>query len=143
MAVPISAHDLDRVSARESFKADSSQDLIANAELPIQNGLSALVVDKLGANVLEVSKDDLLEAVDKVGNAAATVRKELKRKGLAMPEDDKPLKPDDFPLNSEGKKIKKQDGTPIAETTDPAVASDVADRLNEDEARREQDKWSA
>jgi hypothetical protein len=31
----------------------------------------------------------------------------------------------------------------IAVTPDPAVATDVADRLNEDEARREEDKWSA
>jgi hypothetical protein len=45
--------------------------------------------------------------------------------------------------NAEGKKIKKQDGTPIANTDDPAVASDVAERLNKDEARREEDKWSA
>ena len=55
----------------------------------------------------------------------------------------KPLQPNDFPVNAEGKKIKKQDGTPIANTDDPAVAADVAERLNEDEARREQDKWSA
>jgi hypothetical protein len=43
----------------------------------------------------------------------------------------------------DGTKIKKQDGTPIAETQDPAVAEDIADRLNEDDARREEDKWSA
>jgi hypothetical protein len=55
----------------------------------------------------------------------------------------KPLKPDDFPVNADGKKIKKQDGTEIADTDDPAVASDVAERLNDDEARREEDKWSA
>ena len=55
----------------------------------------------------------------------------------------KPLKPDDFPVNAEGKKIKKQDGTPIANTDDSTVAADVAERLNEDEARREEDKWSA
>jgi hypothetical protein len=55
----------------------------------------------------------------------------------------KPLKPDDFPVSAEGKKIKKQDGTPIANAEDPAVANDVAERLNEDEARREEDKWSA
>ena len=55
----------------------------------------------------------------------------------------KPLKPDDFPVSADGKKIKKQDGTPIANTDDPAVADDVAERLNEDEARREEDKWSA
>jgi hypothetical protein len=61
----------------------------------------------------------------------------------AMSKAQKPLKPDDFPVNAEGKKIKKQDGTPIANTDDPAVAADVAERLNDDEARREEDKWSA
>jgi hypothetical protein len=55
----------------------------------------------------------------------------------------KPLKPRDFPVNADGKEIKKQDGTPIANTDDPALAEDVADRLNDDEARREEDKWSA
>jgi hypothetical protein len=55
----------------------------------------------------------------------------------------KPLKPDDFPVIAEGQKIKKQDGEPIADTEDPALAADVAERLNDDEARREEDKWSA
>jgi hypothetical protein len=55
----------------------------------------------------------------------------------------KPLKPDDFPVSAEDKKIKKQDSTTIANTDDTAVADDVAERLNQDEARREQDKWSA
>ena len=55
----------------------------------------------------------------------------------------KPLEPDDFPVNADGEKIKKQDGTPIAQTDDPAVAEDVAERLNDDEARREEDRWSA
>jgi hypothetical protein len=54
-----------------------------------------------------------------------------------------PLKPEDFPVNAEGEKIKKQDGTPIANTDDPAVAADVAERLNDEEDRREEDKWSA
>ena len=61
----------------------------------------------------------------------------------AMTTGKKPLTPNDFPVNAEGKKIKKQDDTPIANTDDPAVAADVAERLNEDEARREEDKWSA
>ena len=59
------------------------------------------------------------------------------------PKDKKPLAPDDFPVNADGKTIRKQDGTPVADTDDPAVATDVADRLNDDEARREEDKWSA
>jgi hypothetical protein len=55
----------------------------------------------------------------------------------------KPLKPDDFPVNADGTKIKKQDGTTIASTDEPAIAEDVVDRLNADEAQREEDKWSA
>jgi len=31
----------------------------------------------------------------------------------------------------------------VADTEDPAVAADVTERLNDDEARREEDKWSA
>jgi hypothetical protein len=55
----------------------------------------------------------------------------------------KPLKPDDFPVSAEGNKIKTQDGSPIADTNDSAIADDLAERLNEDEDYREQDKWSA
>jgi hypothetical protein len=54
-----------------------------------------------------------------------------------------PLRPEDFPVDVEGQKIKKQDGTPIADAENPAVAAELAERLNEDEARREEDKWSA
>jgi hypothetical protein len=55
----------------------------------------------------------------------------------------KPLRPEDFPVDAEGQKIKKQDGVPIADAESPAVAAEIAERLNEDEARREEDKWSA
>ena len=55
----------------------------------------------------------------------------------------KPLKPEDFPVDAEGLKIKKQNGTPIADAESPAVAAEIAERLNENEARREEDKWSA
>jgi hypothetical protein len=55
----------------------------------------------------------------------------------------KPLKPDDFPVHEDGNKVKKQDGEPIADAKDPAVATDIANRLNDDEARREEDNWSA
>ncbi|WP_213290458.1 hypothetical protein [Bradyrhizobium sp. sGM-13] len=55
----------------------------------------------------------------------------------------KPLSPEDFPVDVEGQKIKKQDGTPIADAETPAVAAEIAERLNENEDRREEDKWSA
>lgn len=99
---------------------------------------------KYWTRALGVTKAELLEAIDKVGNAAAIVRSELKRRELAMSDEKhQPLKADDFPVDAQGKKIKKQDGTQIAEAEDSIVARDVADRLNEDEAQREEDKWSA
>jgi hypothetical protein len=55
----------------------------------------------------------------------------------------KPLESDDFPVTAEGQKIKKQDGEPIATTKDHETAADLAERINDDEARREEDKWSA
>jgi hypothetical protein len=54
-----------------------------------------------------------------------------------------PLKSEDFPLHVDGNQIIGQDGKPIAKAEDPATAADVAGRLNEDEDRREEDKWSA
>jgi hypothetical protein len=63
--------------------------------------------------------------------------------GKAMSPSKKPLEPDDFPVQADGDKVKRQDGTPIAETEGSTIAQDIAGRLNEDEARREEDKWSA
>jgi hypothetical protein len=90
---------------------------------------------KYWSRALSASQDDILAAVEKVGNSAATVRKELTNAKL--------LKPNDFPLNAEGNEIRKQDGTQLAETDDPIVARDIVDRLNADDAQREEDKWSA
>jgi len=65
------------------------------------------------------------------------------RSEATMSASKRPLKPDDFPLQVEGDKIKKQDGTPVADAEDEIAAADVAERLNHHEARREEDKWSA
>jgi hypothetical protein len=56
---------------------------------------------------------------------------------------DKPLKPDDFPVEVEGEELVTADGKPIAKAKTPAIAEDIADRLNEDDHRKEQDRWSA
>lgn len=98
---------------------------------------------KYWTKALDVSQADLIDAIGKVGNAAAAVRKELQANGRTKAAAEKPLKPEDFPVTVEGRQIKTQDGTPIAKTPDPAVAEDIAERLNEDDARREEDKWSA
>jgi hypothetical protein len=54
-----------------------------------------------------------------------------------------PLKPDDFPVHVEDENIVKHDGEPIAEVCDKKTAEEIADRLNESEYRREEDRWSA
>ncbi len=55
----------------------------------------------------------------------------------------KPLQPNDFPVQAEDKKIVKKDGEPIADAQDEKTADDIADRLNDDAWRREEDNWSA
>ena len=53
---------------------------------------------------------------------------------------DKPLKPDDFPVEVEGDELMTADGKPIAKAKTPDIAEDIADRLNEDDYRKEQDR---
>jgi hypothetical protein len=55
---------------------------------------------------------------------------------------DEQLKPNDFPVHTEKKKIVKTDGKDIAEAKTPKIAEDVADRLNSEEAQREEDRWA-
>ena len=57
--------------------------------------------------------------------------------------DDKSLKPEDFPVHVQQSNIVKNGGKPIAEACDEKTAEDVADRLNADEYRHEEDRWSA
>lgn len=56
--------------------------------------------------------------------------------------DDETLKPNDFPVHAEKKKIVKTDGNEIAEANTPNMAEDVAGRLNSEEAQREEDRWA-
>ena len=57
--------------------------------------------------------------------------------------DNEPLKSEDFPVHTQQKQIVKNDGKTIAEARNPKTAEDVAKRLNAEEDRREQDRWSA
>ncbi len=52
------------------------------------------------------------------------------------------LKPDDFPVHTEQNKIVKPDGKEIAKAQTPAIAEDLAERLNTEEHRREEDRWA-
>jgi hypothetical protein len=56
---------------------------------------------------------------------------------------DEPLKPEDFPVHTNQKQIVKNDGRAIAEARAKKTAEDVAERLNAEEGRREEDRWSA
>ncbi len=53
----------------------------------------------------------------------------------------KTLKPQDFPIQVDDKDILKVSGKPIAKAVDKKTAHDVADRLNDAEARTEEDRW--
>ena len=57
--------------------------------------------------------------------------------------DDEPLKPVDVPVHTNQKQIVKNDGKPVAEERTKKTAEDVAERLNAEEDRREEDRWSA
>jgi gamma-glutamyl phosphate reductase len=45
-------------------------------------------------------------------------------------------------VHTEKKKIVKTDGKDIAEAKTTKIAEDIADRLNSEEAQREQDRWA-
>ncbi len=53
-----------------------------------------------------------------------------------------PLKPQDFPVSVEGEQVITDTGKPVAEAKSKALAEDIAERLNEDAARKEEDRWS-
>jgi hypothetical protein len=57
--------------------------------------------------------------------------------------DNEPLKPEDFPVHANQKQIVKSDGKTIAEARTNKTAEEVAERLNAEEDRREEDRWSA
>ena len=51
------------------------------------------------------------------------------------------LKPNDFPVHTDQEKIIKTDGKDIAEARTPKIADEIAERLNTEEHRREEDRW--
>ena len=53
---------------------------------------------------------------------------------------EKPLKPGRLPVEVEGDELMTADGRPIARAKTPASAEDIADRLNEDDYRKGQDR---
>lgn len=62
-----------------------------------------------------------------------------KRKSRA----DTALAPEDFPLAADGSRLLNSEGKSVALVKDSVTAADIAERLNEDADRKEEDKWSA
>ena len=60
-----------------------------------------------------------------------------------MENQDAPLKPDDFPVHADKNQILTTTGDPVASAKDEKTAAEVAKRLNADENRQEEDRWSA
>ena len=56
---------------------------------------------------------------------------------------EKPLTPNDFPIEADHKKLKTNKGKPIASTDSEATADDLAERVNEQADREEHDRLSA
>jgi hypothetical protein len=56
---------------------------------------------------------------------------------------EKPLKPDDFPVEREDNSIVTHKDEPVATAPSLEKAEDIARRLNEQAAREEEDRWSA
>jgi hypothetical protein len=57
--------------------------------------------------------------------------------------DDEPIKPKDFPVHTKQNQVVKNDGKSIAEARTKKTAEDIAERLNAEEDRREEDRWTA
>lgn len=53
------------------------------------------------------------------------------------------LKPEDFPIEADKDKLKTRKGETVAEAQSEKIADEIADRLNEQAHKEEQDRWSA
>ena len=62
-----------------------------------------------------------------------------------MPDETKAneLGPDDFPVHAEQTNLKTHEGEKIAEAKSKQIAENIAQRLNEQAHREEEDRWSA
>ena len=53
------------------------------------------------------------------------------------------LTPDDFPIEADKDKLRTLKGEPVASAKSEQIADQLAERLNEQAHREEQDRWSA
>ncbi|ABD05466.1 conserved hypothetical protein [Rhodopseudomonas palustris HaA2] len=62
---------------------------------------------------------------------------------MAEKPNDHSLDPDDFPVHADHTAVTTQDGETIAEAKTEKLAENIAERLNEQAAQEEEDRWSA
>ena len=60
-----------------------------------------------------------------------------------MASSDSALNPNHFPLRADGDKLLRRDGSQLAVVASAAIASEIADRLNRDQEKRQEENWSA
>jgi hypothetical protein len=58
-------------------------------------------------------------------------------------DDKRKLDDDDFPVKTDHRKIKSRDNEDVATADTSEIAEEIADRLNDDAWRRQEDNWSA
>ena len=54
-----------------------------------------------------------------------------------------PIDLNDFPLSADGKEVRTTRGKSIASANSKKVAEEIANSLNGEDQRKEEDKWSA
>jgi hypothetical protein len=54
-----------------------------------------------------------------------------------------PLANDDFPLRADGDRLVRKDGSELARMSSAVIAKEIADRLNRDQLKHQEDVWSA
>jgi hypothetical protein len=69
-------------------------------------------------------------------------RRKFKRRRFKMRKDNRPLKPDDFPVEAENEKLKTHKGQKIADASSEELAENIAERLNDQAHQEDQDRWS-
>jgi hypothetical protein len=62
--------------------------------------------------------------------------------GPERPDNRQPLRPEYFPLDARDREIVTRDGFIIATIAEPAMAEEIAQRLNETEWKRQEDQWA-
>jgi hypothetical protein len=77
------------------------------------------------------------------GKTPGDAERTAENRGEPHERKDKPaLKPNDFPIETDEKKLKTQTGETVGSAASKELAENVADRLNEQAHREEEDRWA-